>query len=276
MISLKECDIAERISKIKLSGKKVHSNCFNRFLNSDYTWDGDFSEYSLFIVFKDKGVNRVWFYTIDFKDLQVLFETKLEENKEYLIEIIAKDRELYSEEIKLAGFDLLTTMKRMSNKDISQIFNSETKLLSYFEKVKGEKPFLQDAKAIKDKLWEIFDNRISHLPNQNEIEDGIKKGEFTIFKNQNSEIITILQSVVKPRSFYINQVYNVADKEVIHAILLTELKKYCETGGKYLYAWVEECNIASCKFHEKYGMEHDGLWDVIYVKGNNEEKKPFE
>lgn len=37
-----------------------------------------------------------------------------------------------------------------------------------------------------------------------------------------------------------------------------------KAGGKYLYAWVEAFNVASVKFHEKYGMKHDGMWSMIY------------
>ena len=50
-----------------------------------------------------------------------------------------------------------------------------------------------------------------------------------------------------------------------------KIYEYIESGGKYMYAWVEENNIASLKFHQKYGMRHDGMWDLIYMcVGNNE------
>ena len=51
---------------------------------------------------------------------------------------------------------------------------------------------------------------------------------------------------------------------MIHALLLNRLAEYAETGGKYLYAWIEDKNTASIKFHKKYGMRHDGMWNMIY------------
>ena len=67
-----------------------------------------------------------------------------------------------------------------------------------------------------------------------------------------------------PKKFYINQIVNKGKREIIHAILLNRLEEYIKAGGKYLYAWVEERNIASVKFHEKYGMKHDGMWSMSY------------
>ena len=48
-------------------------------------------------------------------------------------------------------------------------------------------------------------------------------------------------------------------------MLQKRLKDYVNQGGKYAYAWVEKNNIASVKFHEKYGMKFDGLWNMVYA-----------
>lgn len=266
MQELNECDIANLIRDLKQPGMRVQSNCFYHFLDKNHVWQGDFSKQSLIIVYDDKGIKRIWFYTTSFNDLQDLLDKNLDDKQEYLIDIVSKDKKLYLKELNSAGFKVFTCMARMANRDITGILNGNSPILSYGEESVGIKPALSDAGAIKSKLWEIFDTRVSHLPNQKEVEEGIKNKEYTIYKNETSEIVTILQSIVKPSSFYINQVYNGADKRIIHSILLNELKKYNELGGKYVYAWVEESNIASQKFHEKYGMQQDGLWNVIYMK----------
>ena len=61
--------------------------------------------------------------------------------------------------------------------------------------------------------------------------------------------------------------------KIIHAMMLNRLKKYSETGGRYIYAWIDEKNIASIKFHKKYGMEPDGIWDIIYFTERKGYKK---
>ena len=50
-------------------------------------------------------------------------------------------------------------------------------------------------------------------------------------------------------------------------MLQNRLKPYVEQGGKYVYAWIEKNNIASLKFHSKYGLAHDGMWNMVYYKG---------
>ena len=99
----------------------------------------------------------------------------------------------------------------------------------------------------------LFDDELAEI---------IKEKKVIIHKDK--QIDALLQIDVLPKKFYINQVINKADKCVIHAMLLSELSKYIQNGGQYIYSWVEENNIASMKFHQKYGMSHDGMWNIVY------------
>nr|MBQ6740143.1 hypothetical protein [Synergistaceae bacterium] len=102
------------------------------------------------------------------------------------------------------------------------------------------------------------------LVDDKELAEIIKAREVLISRGDDNKIISILQTKTQPRKFYINQVYNSGNKSIIHAMLLSKLKLYCGNGGKYLYAWVEESNIASIKFHAKYCMKPDGFLNLIY------------
>lgn len=51
---------------------------------------------------------------------------------------------------------------------------------------------------------------------------------------------------------------------MFHALTLNLLKKYCDNGGKYVYAWGDEGNIASLKYFEKYKLLEDGVYNSIY------------
>lgn len=266
MTQMNELEIAKWIRTVKQSEGRVHTNCFYHFSDKTHLWETDSSKKSLYIVNYDHGVKRVWFYTTDFEDLKELFCNSLEKTEEYLIDIVTKDRSRYGNELTAAGFQPFTSMMRMSNKDISKLFDSAAPVLSFYDEEVGIQAVLEDAESVKDKLWEVFDPRISHLPDLDEVRDSIVKGEITIYKENDSGIITLLQSVVEPKCFYINQVYNASDKKIIHAIMLSRLKQYVDKGGRYLYAWVEETNIASCKFHRKYDLSHDGLWDIVYIR----------
>ena len=122
----------------------------------------------------------------------------------------------------------------------------------------------QDAEEINKILWVTFHTEISHLLSDDELRDKIRDEQITVHRNKDNHIDALLQADIMPKKFYINQVVNKGEKKAVHAILLNRLEQYIGAGGKYLYAWVEDKNIASMKFHEKYGMKHDGMWSMIY------------
>lgn len=263
---MKTQEIMERTVKLKKSGKKVCSNCFVQFRQFlEEEWDAVASEESLYIVNRDHGVNRIWFYTTDFDDLSIAMQKSLALNEEYVIDILSKDALCYQKELEKMGFYPLAKMMRMSNPDISGILQQNSVQMEYYNAKIGNKARLEDAAEINQILWKIFDSRISHLQTLEELKASIQRGEISIYRD-GEDIAAILQRIAEPKSFYINQIYNRAKKQVIHAIVLNELKEYNEKGGKYVYAWVEEGNQASLRFHGKYGLKHDGLWNIVYKK----------
>lgn len=186
---------------------------------------------------------------------------------EYVIEVITKEDKLYQKEIEGCGFHIHAKMMRISNPDVSGIFSGQYEIIKYFSEGIGRRAVEKDTSMIHKMLSDIFDSRIGHLPTLEETRDRIKDGQFYVAENADGQIALILQRVVAPKSFYINQIYNGLRKNDIHAVLLNELKKYTDNGGKYVYAWVDEKNIASLKFHKKYGLQHDGIWDIVYING---------
>lgn len=259
--------VVREITRLKSLHKKLHTNCFAQLSSyGEQEWQAAFSQDSGYILNRDHGVGRIWFYTADFQDLAILMQGGLDEKEEYVVDILAKDAAQYQSELQEMGFSEFARMMRMSNADVSATLKSSPALMEHYDSRIGMKAGLKDAQEIHRKLWEIFDSRISHLPALEEVEESICREEFYLQRAKDGSVGALLQRVVAPKSFYINQIYNGMGKEVIHAILLRELQKYCENGGKYAYAWVEERNAASVRFHGKYGLRHDGLWNVVYRK----------
>lgn len=264
---MKTEEILEKITQLKHMRIKLYSNCFIQF--SAYmkrNWNARASQKSCFILNEDHGVNRIWFYTVDFQDLGILMRSSLKQEEEYVIDILAKDAELYKSDMEELGFGEFARMMRMSNGDVSSVIKNDSTLMKYYNPAIGIKATPNDAEEINQKLWKVFDSRISHLQTLDELMKSICREELYIQRTDEGNIGAILQRIAEPKSFYINQIYNGMEKEVIHSILLGELKKYCGNGGRYVYAWVEEKNKASVRFHKKYGLESDGLWNVIYIK----------
>lgn len=260
-----EAFISDHIRRLKAGGKRVFSNSYLRFARNEQKWETAVSPASILILNVDHGVHRLLFYTTDFRDLGKIIRNSLERAEEYVIEIVSKDENLYKEELESMGFAVLARLCRVSVKDISPVFHEGNGISQMVDASIPTGAKVEDADSILETLWNVFDTRISHLPDRNEICRSIQRGEFCIYKDGDLNVKTILQSVEAPKSFYINQVYNSERKEVIHSIMYEKLKSYHVSGGRYVYAWVDETNLASLKFHAKYGMQPDGLYTSVYT-----------
>ena len=220
------------------------------------------SEKSLLISSVDCNVRRLYYYTVDFGSLGSLFP--LLKNQEYVLEFLTRNVDEKSDFLKENGFSLLAQMMRVSTLDCANALLNQS-VSKYADDSVGMYPDSGLCSTINKKLHEIFDSRVSHLQNDEGLKKAIENGEITIHQDSAENVDAILQVVVQPKRFYINQIYNGAEKKIIHAMLQKRLRDYVNQGGKYAYAWVEKNNVASVKFHEKYGMKFDGLWNMVYL-----------
>lgn len=248
-------NILDRIKKARL--QRFLTNCYslNVVEQCKRVWDqGDEFVFS----YEDHGIDRLAFFAKSWQTLdRLLAEVK---EGQYCLEFMTKNPDEYSPE----GFVLTAAMKRLANPDCGNVFDAGSSLLLYKDAAIVETAKEQDAGAINGLLWSTFHTQISHLLSEDELREKIKAGQITVHRNEDDHIDALLQAEVLPKKFYINQIVNRGERKVIHAILLDRLEKYTKAGGKYLYAWVEEHNIASLKFHGKYGMNHDGMWNMVY------------
>ena len=263
------------MKKIKAMQKIERLSRYGRIQTNDYkkSWlqkepESEIEAYdtdsSLIIIQHENGVNRIVYYSLDFVGFHELFDRL--DAQEYCIEFLSKDREDKEELFTSLGLKVLARMMRLTNQNCQRIFLDTSFVLSYFNPKIPCMATEKDTEEIYQTLWKIFDTRISHLPNMTELSASIARQEVSIARNSDGVIQAILQAKVQGQKFYINQVYNAGEKHMIHAIMLERLKRYCDAGGNYLYAWMEENNIASVKFHNKYNMNPDGTWDLLYVR----------
>lgn len=247
--------VLEKIKKARL--QRFMTNCYTLEVleHSQELWShGDEFIFS----YEDHGIQRLVYFVKTWEVLDHILD-EIETGRFYL-EYMTKDPEEY----RPSGALLIASMMRMANTDCNSVFNSESSVIQFKNAVPAETANEQDTAEINSILWGTFHTEISHLLSDEELREKIQSGQITIHRNDAGTIDALLQAEVMPKKFYINQVVNKRNREVIHAILLNRLEEYVETGGKYLYAWVEDKNIASVKFHQKYGMKHDGMWSMIY------------
>ena len=242
--------------------EKIMKARVQRYLNNCYSLDivdkctGLWTREDEFILtYADHEVERITFFAKDWDGVDQLL--KMVDHTGCYLEFMTKDPEEYVPE----GTELTACLMRLANPDCRTVFETTSPVIQYKDSSIGEKADTADTHEINDILWETFHTEISHLLYDEELESRID--QFTLHKTEN-KIDAILQAEVMPKKFYINQIINKGEKKNIHAMLLNRLEEYVNNGGKYLYAWVEDKNIASQKFHAKYGMKHDGMWNMLY------------
>lgn len=237
--------------------KRLLNNCYTldvvKTANKLWSMDGEFV-----FSYEDHGVDRLVFFAKDWDSVNKLLE--MIDQERYYLEFVTRNRDAYIPE----GAVLRAAMMRVSNPDCRDVLAPGSPVIQYKDSAAVEAAKEADAEEINEILWSTFHTEVSHLLTDDELREKIREEQVFVHRNEYGGIGALLQAEVMPKKFYINQIVNKSKKHVIHAILLDRLGKYIEEGGKYLYAWVEDKNIASLKFHEKYGMAHDGTWSMIY------------
>lgn len=237
----------------------------NRFLTNCYSMDVVeqcrkiwCDGLNIMFSYEDHGIERLIYFVKSWDKIDSLL--KQVEKGKYYFEFMTKNPDEY--EFKSAN--LIAKMMRMSNQNCKLFLEEDLNILKYKDSAVIETATDADTKEINDILWTTFHTEISHLLYDDELTKKIMEGQISVHRNIYGQIDALLQAEVLPKKFYINQIVNKTKKNVIHAILIKRLENYVKSGGKYIYAWVEDKNIASVKFHEKYGMKCDGMYSLIY------------
>lgn len=262
MDTMKSEDIVVKINLLRKNRENYHTNSniiFSKFPEKE--WEVLETEQSIVILLTEPDVTRIIFGTVDFNDLKQLVHSI---GNNVIIEVVSKDKSYMKSEIEMLGLKKLVMQIRVSCRNVSEVFLHDSKMIKFFDSSVIDYASEADIDQINEMLWNTFDTRSSHLKTKIELSEQIKRGEFAIYKNVNNEIEMIIQHISSPKSFYFNQIINNGDRALFHALTLNLLKKYCDSGGKYAYAWVDEGNIASLKYFEKYKLLEDGVYNSIY------------
>lgn len=249
------------IDKDNLTEKAVFART-HRYITNCYSSDVlksaqrifEYGESFAFTV-DDHGIDRLYLFAKDKEELDKLLGSLVKGT--YFFEYMTKQ----PDELVPANAAIIARLMRMVNKDCKSVFEDQN-VLQYRDDSVGEFAGVDDTHEINTLLWNTFHTEISHLLYDDELKEIIEAKKVVVHRGD--KIDALLQVDVMPKKFYINQIINKADKSVIHAMLLALLWNYVENGGQYIYSWVEDKNIASVKFHQKYGMIHDGMWNLVY------------
>lgn len=258
MISKNE--IGTKISLLRNHGRVI-TNSYTNYDDKDIK-EVYWNDKSLIYTIDEDGVHRLYFYTTDLDGLQVLL-SQLSSNQ-YTMEFMSRGDCIYTSQFDNLGFVKLAEMHRFSNRDCGSVFIDDN-VMKYYDESIGNYAALNDTEDIYGFLHNIFDTRISHLQDRTELKDSICNKEYTIHKNSEGKIDALLQVVIQPKKFYINQAVNCSRKGIIHTMLINRLKQYYNIGGGYVYSWIEKDNTTSIRWHKKFGLSQDGLCNEVYI-----------
>ena len=248
----------------KIMSLKRNRGCISNIYSFDFIKNVTavfMSENAVAAFYDDHGVTRTVFCASAKEELPELISQY--KGRELVAEIVSRNPEECRELLSSCGFEVFTELRRLSTSDCTELSENVSR---YFDASVGYFPKKSEAPEINRFLWDTFDTRVSHLLSDEEISEIIEKGGITLHRSADGNIDALLQAEIQPRKFYINQIINRGERNIIHAMLQNRLKEYTSGGGRYAYAWVETENIASNRFHEKYGFKHDGLYNIVYLK----------
>ena len=178
----------------------------------DKQYTGFKSAKSLFFI-NEERVQRICFYTLDFLDFAELFYTHtniLDSNA--IIEITSKNPHLLENDLFHLGFYTIAKQQRISSNNAAFCFSKDSPAFSFMPMSDQELESCiateRDSKQIYTKLREVFDSTTGHLQNIDELKISIHNKQFFILKDSHNNITSLLQAIINPKSFYINQIFN--------------------------------------------------------------------
>lgn len=225
----------------------------------------------------DDGVTRGYFYSSNEGELITLLGTLPEG---CVIDIITRNNNEYADIIKKAGMVLHREMHRYvfcpSEEEKKKMLEREAILRAELYRPENVRSATsEDLELVINKLHEVFDADVSHLPDRNELLDLIEKKWVSLyFENQELKALHIFKIEASGRN-YGYQIWNGTGVEGYYTVIQYSYGIYLKWLNEHVtnrdriplaYAWADSSNrkaIRSMKF--SYG-KFDGLIDFVYKK----------
>lgn len=257
-------EIMQFISSLRKSKKKLLTNYFLTYQNSEQdfpTWQG--KETIVFSVQEEK-LQRCFFASTDEKELNFLLK---ELPSGTVMDYITKEK---MEEFcwTEAGFGLYRTLIRYTNPSWENESQPKSKralfLEQFYDENMGQFADVEDAEEIYELLYKIFDVRVSRLPSMQQLIQMIKKNWVLLYREQ-ERIVAFLIYQIEGRKYYGYQIYNEGTADITYNLERKAIQYAAATYKiKNSYGWVEIDNLganARCEV-----SNFDGTYDYIFVK----------
>lgn len=270
---------------VKRKMTEIRRNRQGRIIHQNYYGNCDQNE-ETFVVYgndtvvlweNDHDVIRGYFYSSD--------ESELVELLQYLprgsvIDYLTKEKGEMQEFFESHDFLLIHEMHRMSNGNLSKSEQAELEgnysllmeTLYRPENVRCAKQ--NEVDEIYNKLYSVFDEKESHLPTKNELEEFIRKNWVIIYKEKD-ELKGFEIFIIQNDQLYGYQLWNGTGPEGYFSItqmVNQQYNMYLENHhinrqkSKPSYYWINAKNRKMIRLSKFWGYKFDGLYDFVYEK----------
>ncbi len=265
MIYIKE--VNGKISTIKKQNRMLLTNAYlnalqlERILQKSTTKIFE-SEETLIIIFLDNDVYRLLYYVSDAKRLVAQLDA-IKIPSKTIMEIVAKNSEDILLNVGNQYRPYAVLQKMTLKKQDSQLTNNlqdNTEMACKAE--------LQDASEINKLFNEVFDEKVSHLPTVQQIEEYIKAKEVTVIREPSTKEIAAV-AIFQKTGAKMKYLFQIAVKKFCRGkrygekLLMDEL---IQNSSHCFYSlWVESNNKKAISLYKKHGFASTNLETRIYV-----------
>lgn len=216
----------------------------------------------------DNEVYRLFFFTCDVKELNDTFSffpvgavieyTGLTENPDIDFDSISCIEQIDSFKRYKTNLSNFGFKEKLDNSFYKRFVNNCGEICS-----------LSDFDEMKLLLGKIFDKRVSHLPNDEELGELIKNDNVFVVKND-EQIKTFWIFKKEGKRIYSYQAYNSIQGTYLQSMWFRLFEEFKDAGFRECYAWVSDKNFFSLNLHYKFNFIFDRLYLKIYQIKNME------
>lgn len=255
-------EIIQFVNIFRKNNNSIYTNYYNQFdILGTELFDFYNSERLLCFGIVDNNVYRLFFYCTD---LSLLDDVILQFPKS-VIEYI------YTGEECNINFSLLKNIKQIDSfKRYHTLLkdNEFAKKLenSFFAKYLDDCTSfakMDDFDELKTLLYKIFDPRVSHLPDDKELQVLIDNKNIIVCK-LNDEIKTFWLYKKEGKRIYSYEAFNCIQGIYIQSLWYKYFKIFAEQQFREVYAWVSDKNFFSLNLHYKFNFTFDRQQLLIF------------
>lgn len=263
-------EILKYISPIRKNKIDYQSNYYNQCNCLRDKFSVSYTENALIFIWNDLGINRVYFFSSNVKELTLLL-SQLKEGS--VIDFITKNKSVLKNCFIQAGFALHLEYGRFFIKpnqreviELQKEFEGDGELKEFFDSPYGEIAKESDAEEIDSCLRRVFDPYEAHFYSLDILREYISKGWVWIAK-ENGKIIAGSCFEIQGKKVYGSYIWNDGDVEVFSSLNHKVTKYLSSLDVTYYYCWMRLNNKRIIRYNMKYnGYVPDGLYDMIYLK----------